>query len=134
VMYRVTVTIEAPVEPTEVGERVADAVTALFPNADPDVSSDRVTATVHDLDGFRENLFEQEILDTARAEFERNREDGEFSFDLKKQAAFRGVVNFSVGKPDELGDIHVDVTVDEPSVEEFIAFLAPETKDGEPLG
>ncbi|MEE6210628.1 RNA-binding domain-containing protein [Salarchaeum sp. III] len=132
-MYAVTATIDAPVQPTEVPERVADAVRELFPNADLTVTDDAVRGTTHDLNRFRERLYEQEILDTARAEFQRNRVDGGFSFDLKKQAAFQGVVNFSVGSPAELGDIHVEVEVDEPSVDEFVAHLAPETREGKPI-
>ena len=132
-IYSVDVAVTAPVHPTEVTDRVADAVRELFPSADVETQADRVVATGHDLDRFREQLFEQRILDTARKELQRNRTDGGFAFDLKKQAAFNGKVNFSVGNPDELGDIHVEVAVTEPSVEEFVAHLAPETEDGEPV-
>ena len=78
-------------------------------------------------------LHEQEILDTARRVFRRNMADNGFSFALKKQAAFEGVVNFAVGDPDELGDIEVDVRVREPTVEEFIDYVAPETDEGQPV-
>jgi hypothetical protein len=132
-VYRVTVDVEAPVQPTEVRERVADAVRALFPEADVTVEADRVSARTHSLDHFRERLFEQRILDTARREFLQNRTRGGFEFSLKKQAAFHDVVNFSVGNPAELGDIDVRVTVDEPDVEEFVGWLAPPTEDGEPV-
>lgn len=132
-VYRVTVDIEAPVQPTEVRERVADAIRSLFPEADVTAESDRVTARTHSLDHFRERLYEQRILDTARKEFLRNRSRNGFEFSLKKQAAFHDVVNFSVGNPAELGDIDVRVTVEEPEVEAFISYLAPETRDGEPV-
>ncbi|WP_349292220.1 RNA-binding domain-containing protein [Halobacterium zhouii] len=132
-IYRVEVRVTAPVHPTEVTDRVADAVRNLFPSADVETHADRVTATGHDLERFREQLFEQRILDTARKELHRNRTDDGFAFDLKKQAAFNGKVNFAVGNPDELGDVHVDVTVVEPSVEEFVAHLTPETEEGEPV-
>lgn len=132
-VYRITADIEAPVKPTEVRERVADAVRSLFPEADVTTSSDEVTARTHTIDHFRERLFEQRILDTARKEFLRNRTRKGFEFRLKKQAAFRDVVNFSVGNPAELGDIEIRVAVDDPEVEEFIEFLAPRTEDGEPL-
>lgn len=133
IVYRITVDIEAPVQPTEVRERVADAVRTLFPEADVNAESDRVTARTHSLDHFRERLFEQRILDTARTEFMRNRTRSGFEFRLKKQAAFEDVVNFSVGNPAELGDIEVRVAVDDPEVEAFIEFLAPRTEDGKPL-
>ncbi|WP_188873043.1 coaE operon protein [Halarchaeum rubridurum] len=130
-------------------DRVARAVETLFPTAAVEVGPDEVVATTHDVEAFREALFEQRILDTARSAFLDGRtdaggatggdgasddENGEtFAFDLKKQAAFRGVVNFSVGSAAELGDVHVEVTVREPSVDEFIAYLAPETAEGEPV-
>lgn len=133
VLYSVDVRATAPVEPTEVTDRVVEAVTSLFPSADVETHGDRVVAETHDVETFREQLFEQRILDTARKEFHRHQTTQGFSFDLKKQAAYVGKVNFSVGNPDELGDVHVDVTVREPDVESFIRYLAPETEDGEPV-
>jgi predicted RNA binding protein with dsRBD fold (UPF0201 family) len=35
------------------------------------------------------------------------------------------VVNFAVGNPDELGDVHVSVRVEEPDAETFIDYIAP---------
>ncbi|MFC3477830.1 RNA-binding domain-containing protein [Halobacterium litoreum] len=133
VVYSVDVRVSAPIQPTEVTDRVVDAIHGLFPGADVATEGDRVVAEAHAVETFREQLFEQRILDTARKQFTENRDPDGFSFDLKKQAAFNGKVNFAVGDPDELGDIHVDVTVREPDVESFIAYLAPETEDGEPL-
>lgn len=133
VVYSVDVRVSAPVQPTEVTDRVVDAVLGLFPGATVGAEGDRVVAEVHAVEAFREQLFEQRILDTARTQFLRGSDPGGFSFDLKKQAAFNGKVNFSVGEADELGDLHVDVTVREPDVESFIDYLAPETEDGEPV-
>ena len=65
--------------------------------------------------------------------FRRNTTDEGFSFALKKQAAFEGVVNFAVGEPDELGEIDVTVRVREPDVESFVDYVAPETDDGRPV-
>jgi hypothetical protein len=133
VIYSVDVRIEAPVRDTEVGDRVADAVRNLFPTADIAVEPDRVVAETHSLDHFSERLHEQEILDSARREFDRHRGEDGFSFTLKKQAAFQGVVNFAVGSPDELGEIQVHVTVQEPDVDAFIDHVAPPTEEGEPI-
>jgi len=133
VLYSVDVQLSAPVEPTEVTDRVAETITRLFPAADVETVGDRVTAETHDVERFREQLFEQRILDTARKEFLRNSTEEGFSFDLKKQAAYVGTVNFSVGSADELGDLHVEVTVREPDVESFVSYLAPRTEDGEPV-
>ena len=52
---------------------------------------------------------------------------------MKKQAEFRGVINFAVGNPDELGDIEVQVTVHDPDVEGVVDHVAPPTEDGTPV-
>ncbi|AAG20532.1 MULTISPECIES: RNA-binding domain-containing protein [Halobacterium] len=129
----VTVRVTAPVYPTEPDDRVADAILRLFPDATVTVEDDRAVAETDTTASFREQLFDQRILDTAREQFQASQTDAGFSFDLKKQAAFNGTVNFAVGNPDELGDLHVEVTVAEPAVQQFIDHLAPPTDGGEPL-
>ncbi len=132
-IYRVTVDIRAPVKDTELRRRVETAVTNLFPNAEPVVEKDELTATVHDLEHFSTCLHRQEILDTARSEFFDGQGGNRFHFSLKKAAAFEGRVNFAVGEPDELGEIDVTVQVDEPTVDAYIDRVAPETEDGKPV-
>ena len=132
-IFSVDVRVVAPVRDTEVTDRVVDAVTNLFPDAEVRQEPGQIVAEGHSLDRLSERLHEQEILDTARREFQRRATDEGFSFALKKQAAFQGVVNFAVGNPDELGDIEVHVTVREPSVQEFVDHVAPPTEDGRPV-
>ena len=132
-VYSVDVEITAPVNDTEVTARVADAVRNLFPAADPDHREGELVATVHTMDGFSEALHRAEILDTARSVFFDTLAGDQFSFDLKKQAAFEGRVNFAVGEPAELGDIHVAVTVRDPDAESYIDAVAPPTEDGTPV-
>lgn len=132
-IYSIDVQIEAVVNETEVTDRVSDAVENLFPKAEFEYTAGTLTAETHSLDAFSNLLHEQEILDTARREFYTNSNSTGFSFALKKQAAFQDVINFSVGKPDELGDVEVDVTVREPEIEEFIDHIAPPTEDGQPV-
>ncbi|ATW88955.1 hypothetical protein halTADL_2208 [Halohasta litchfieldiae] len=132
-IYSIDVRIEVPVEPTEVTDRVEDAVSTVFPNAEFTHEPGKLVAETHTLDPFSDVLHEQEILDTARREFFNHADEDGFSFALKKQAAFQGVVNFSVGNPDELGDIEVDVRVREPDVEAIIDAIAPPTEDGTPV-
>ena len=132
-IYSVDVRIVAPVRDTEVTGRVRDAVENLFPNAEFEHESGRLVGRTHSLDHFSERLHQQEILDTARREFNRREGEDGFSFALKKQAAFKGVVNFAVGNPDELGDIEVHVTVEEPDVDAFVDYVAPPTEEGKPI-
>lgn len=132
-VYRIDVRITTPVHDTEVTDRVADAIHNIFPNADIEERHGELVAETHSLDGFAELLRRQEILDTARKQFFNERRGNAFSFALKKQAAFEGVVNFAVGDPDELGDVAVKVTVDQPDVETFVDHLAPPTEGGRPV-
>jgi len=132
-IYSIDIEITAPVRDTEVTDRVADAVTNLFPEAEISEEFGEIHAQAHSMDHFSEQLHRQEILDTARGAFFENREGDTFTFELKKGPAFQGRVNFAVGNPDELGDIHVRVDVTEPSVEEFIDAVAPSTEDGKPI-
>ena len=132
-IYRIDVTISAPVRDTELESRVADAVLEIFPDAELVEEEGILRGEVHNLDHFSELLHRREILDTARGEFFSTLDGNTFSFSLKKQAAFRGVVTFAVGSPDELGTIDVHVTVDEPDAEAFIDHVAPRTEDGKPI-
>lgn len=131
--YVVDVEVTAPVYDTELEERVSDAIAAIFPDAEPTLEHGELRATVHDLEHLSELLHRQEILDTARSVFFRNRRGDNFSFRLKKQAAFVGVANFVVDDPGELGTIAVRVSVEEPGVEELINQVAPPTEDGTPV-
>lgn len=131
-VHQIDVRIEAQVKPTERTERVGEAIRTLFPTATIEIRDDRITAETHDLSHFRERLFEQRILDTARGVFFDRRGPNGFTFELKKQAALQNVVNFAVGNPSELGDIQVAIEVHEPEVSEFIDYLAPATQDGTP--
>lgn len=132
-IYSVDVEITAPVADTEVTERVADAITNLFPGTDPTLQRGELVAETHEIDHFSDLLHRFEILDSARSVFFDGRAGNSIAFDLKKQAAFEERVNFSVGEPAELGDVHVHVRVNDPGVEAFIDHVAPRTKDGEPV-
>jgi predicted RNA binding protein with dsRBD fold (UPF0201 family) len=133
-VYRIDVTIETPVADTEVRDRVEDAVTGLFPTASIDPDADGLTARAHSLDELSEHLHRQEILDTARKRFFETLSGDTFTFRLKKQAAFEGVVTFAVGPEDELGELAVSVTVHDPDPETVIDAVAPPTEDGVPVG
>lgn len=126
--HRVTVRVTTPLNPTEVQERVEQAVLNLFPNATITERHGELLAETHSLEHFRERLREQAIVDTARDVFLQNREAEGFSFRLRKQPAYQGIVNFAVGNPSELGDITVWVHVEDPDVETFIDHVAPRTE------
>lgn len=126
-IYQADVQITTPLKPTERQERVEEAIRNLFPAAEIEASHGELRGRTHSVDAFADRLAEQAIVDTAREVFYENRSGDTISFDLKKQAAYEGVVNFAVGAPDELGDMHVRIRIEEPSVEAFIDHLAPGT-------
>ncbi|WP_255151764.1 RNA-binding domain-containing protein [Halorarius halobius] len=132
-IYSVDVQITTPVRETELPDRVERAIENLFPEAEVEHGEGELLATAHGMERFSELLHEQEILDTARGQFFDGRRGDAFSFDLKKQAAFEGRVNFAVGSPGELGTIHVRVKVEEPSVEAYVDHVAPPTQEGRPV-
>ena len=132
-IYSVDVQITAPVNDTEVTDRVVDAIHNVFPNATVEERPGELVAEAHELETLSEHLHREEILDAARSVFFDDRQGDTFTFDLKKQAAFEGVVTFAVGNPSELGDVHVRVRVEEPSVEDVIDRIAPRTEEGRPV-
>lgn len=132
-IYQLEARIYAPVRDTEIPDRVGDAIHNVFPTAELRRTDEGVTGTAHSLSTLSEHLHRREILDTARSEFFGNRGPQGFSFTLKKQPAFVDVVTFAVGEPGELGEIDVDVTVEEPDVESVIDHIAPPTQEGVPV-
>ena len=132
-IYRVDVQISAPVRDTEVSDRVEDAIRNVFPDAEIERRPGEVVATAHSLERLSERLHQQQILDTARSVFFSHRRGNRFAFALKKPAAFEGWVNFSVDDPGELGDITVEVLVDQPDLEAYVDHVAPRTEDGKPV-
>lgn len=132
-IHQIEVTATAPVEPTEVTDRVVDAIETILPNAEIERTEDAIVARAHSLGTLSDHLRRREILDTARRVFYENRGRDGFSFTLKKQPAFVGVVTFAVGEPSELGEIDVDVRVLEPDVDAVIDHVAPPTEDGVPI-
>lgn len=132
-IYSIDVQITAPVNDTEVTDRVSDAIHNVFPEAEIESNPGELMATTHSMDHFSEQLHKQTILDTARGQFFAAQDGNTFTFDLKKQAAFMGSVNFAVGDDSELGEIHVRATVNDPDVESFIDHIAPPTEGGRPV-
>ncbi len=129
---KIEVQVTTPLNPTESRDRVEDAILNLFPDADIDERHGELIAETHSLERVSDRLREQNIVSTAREVFVQGLEGDTFSFDLKKQAAFKGIVNFAVGNPDELGDVHVRVRVEEPDPRTVIDEIAPsETDDTE---
>ncbi len=133
----VKVQVFAPVNPTEVHEKVEKAILNFFP-----ISLKIQERTIPMLygDGGLESLRrlhlrlrEERILDTARRLFLNGIQGDTTRFRLNKQVAFIGKLNFPAGE-ESLGSIYVEISADnEDDLLTIIDWLAPQTVDGEPV-
>jgi predicted RNA binding protein with dsRBD fold (UPF0201 family)/dephospho-CoA kinase len=133
----ILVTISALVFPTEIEDRVAEAVENIFPEVEMQMITqegfvDRIEGTTSGLEPFHGILRRSKILDTARQAFYvgLNRDGKEISFELNKQAAYMGYVNF-LDHEVALGGILV--TISYYDIERLIDWLAPRTSEGRPI-
>ncbi len=123
------VEIKAPVYPTESTKKVKQAIKKLF----PEIEIEKIKKPNKDyligkgdkknLQKLKKRILEQKISDTARKIILKNK----FVFSLNKQAATVGKINFQENAP--LGTIEVKIK----NGEELIDWLAPKTKEGEPI-
>jgi predicted RNA binding protein with dsRBD fold (UPF0201 family) len=131
------VQVFAPVNPTEVKEKVEKAILNFFPvslelqdHAIPGLYGEG------DLESLRRlhlRLREERILDTARNIFLNGVKGDTTRFRLNKQVAFIGKLNFPAGK-ESLGSIDVEISADnEDDLLAIIDWLAPQTVEGEPV-
>lgn len=129
----VRVRIAAPVQTTEDTDRVRQACTAWWPDAEVDAADGHVVAEAADLDSFRARVWELRIIDAVRGHLLRGADGATLRFRLDKQAAFAGRVSFPA-TPHPLGDLEVTVEVDDGDQwadgEALAWWVCPPTKDG----
>lgn len=130
-------TVSALVFPTEVEDKVRQAVENIFHGADLVMIKqpgyvDRLEGKVRTLDHFHDLLRKEKILDTARNFFYNglSKTEKEITFQLNKQAAFMSNVNF-LDHEMALGGIYVTISHDDPEL--IIDWLAPRTSEGRPI-
>lgn len=117
--YRATASVRAPVYPTEVPERVADAVRTLVPEADVTTDDGTVSGSTHRLDGLAERIQRREIGDAVRDRCHDSLDGDTFELRLRKGPATVDTLNLAVDDA-ELGDIAIRVTVEDPDPETLI--------------
>jgi predicted RNA binding protein with dsRBD fold (UPF0201 family) len=132
----VKVKVSAPVNPTEVQEKVEKAILNFFPVSFDQDSAIPGLCAEGDLESLRLlhlRLREERILDTARRLFLNGIEGYSTRFSLNKQVAFIGKLNFPAGE-ESLGSIDVEISADnEDDLLAIIDWLAPQTVDGKPV-
>lgn len=130
----IATTVSALVFPTEPEEKVRHAIENVFPHARLHMVKqegyvDRLEGAAG-LDHLHDLLRRQKILDTTRSAMFKGLEDNEISFELNKQAAYMGDLNF-LDHEVALGGIYVTIEYKDPEL--IINWLAPETREGRPV-
>jgi predicted RNA binding protein with dsRBD fold (UPF0201 family) len=117
--------IEASLFPTEVEDRVRQAILNIFPDAEIEVieSSDKkiLKGKASDIKTLAKRLAEQKIRDAARKILRKSIKGQELVFHLNKQAALVNKVNFTEGKS-VLGDIKVKIAGEPEAVIDRLSF------------
>lgn len=135
----VRVYVETELRYTESYEKVVQAIRNIFDLEEirleqggrfPRVVG--VSQNIASLKRFRERIWVQRILDTARGILLRGVSGNTITFLLHKQAAFTGRVSFIEDERESsLGPIRVVIETSNP--QELIDWLAPRTSQGRPL-
>lgn len=130
VITTIEVSVYSLIRPTEQVEKVVLAIENIFPGLAMDIRGDRIEAYggIKSLKTFHKLLRDQQILDTSRSVMIRGRVGESIQFQLNKQAALMGRINFPV-EEEPLGSIHVQIIGDDL----IIDWLAPRTENGVPV-
>ncbi|NJD51333.1 MAG: hypothetical protein FIB07_00520 [Candidatus Methanoperedens sp.] len=133
----VSVKISAPVNPTEMQEKVEKAISNFFPVElnlqGPEIPELSGKGGLESLRTLHLRLREERILDTARKIFLNGIEGNTTKFRLNKQVAYIGKLNFPAGK-ESLGSINVEISAQNLSeLFSVIDWLAPQTVGGKPV-
>ncbi len=117
---------ETPINPTEDVDKVIQTLSNMFDYDQLEIGDDYISVTGgrDSLLKLKEALEKRKIRNTARKIMIKEARNSMVFFQLNKQAAFSGVVNFAEDNLSPLGEIKVKVETDD--VEGFIDWLAPE--------
>ena len=120
--------LKSKIKPTEDEKKVIKAVKNIFKDAKVVVEDNRLIGEAEDIGRFKELLRSQAILDTARMVLEKGIVGNSTKFNINKQAAFAGLVNFD---KDIHGGIFVKLIAEEDEdLMKLIKDIAPKTKNG----
>jgi len=120
--------LKSKIKPTEDEKKVIKAVKNIFKDARVVVEDNQLIGEAEDIDRFKELLRSQAILDTARMVLEKGIVGNYTKFNINKQAAFAGLVNFD---KDIHGGIFVKLIAEEDEdLMKLIKDIAPRTKNG----
>ncbi len=133
----VRIQLSTPVRPTEDPDKVADALVMFWPDAEPVLHDDSISATASELDTLRARVWELRIIDAFRRNVLPGAHERVLRFRIGKQAALAGQVAVPP-TPHVLGDLTIVVELEEsdpwPDAEHLVWWLCPETAEGEIIG
>ncbi len=121
--------VKTRVYPTESEEKVKRALKNIF-DIELKMENDYIigeSGKIESLDILKEKFKNQAIRDSARSIFLKNMDEKRLKFNLNKQAAFVGVVNFL--EESKLGVIEVEIESDD--ITKIIDLIAPSTLQNE---
>ncbi len=127
VITMTSVTIECAVNPSEDPDKVAAAITSIFPDAEIELADGRFKGSAT-IKHFSNLIRKQKILDATRGVMLKNRRGDRTWVNLNKQVATVGKVSFADRNP-VLGAI--EVCIEDDDIEGLIDIVAPVTVDGE---
>jgi len=133
----VSVKVSAPVNPTEIRDKVEKAISNFFPVElkfqESEIPALSGEGNLESLRTLHLRLRDERILDTARNILLNGINGDTIRFRLNKQVAFIGKLNFPV-EEEPLGSINVEIsTENKDDLLEVIDWLAPQTIDGKPV-
>lgn len=118
------ITVSCQLKPTESREKVKLSLLNLFPELKIEVKEKEICGETESIEYFKELLKKQKIRDSARAILFKSRTDKAIKFELNKQVAYVGKINF-VEEAHPLGNI--SVTIEDENIESIIDEIAPST-------
>ena len=112
--------------------QVVNAVKNLFPDVEVKIENGKLYAKTTDLNKLRKLLRRQKILDTARTELIRGKQNNEVVVYLNKQTAIVSRINFCE-EDAILSPLKVTFRLYNVPFSRFLDYIAPQTKDGKPI-
>lgn len=116
------------INPTEDIDKVIKTLSNLFDYDNIEIGEGyiKIFGDADSIANFKEELKDRKIRGVARKVMMKGIHCDKVRFNLNKQAALVGIPNFVIEDLSPLGDIEVEIKIDEP--QNFIDWIAPEIK------
>lgn len=126
------ITVKTPLKKTEDSEKVKRALLNIFPDIELGISGEWIVGSTKSLEKLKDMLRNQKIRAAARTVFLKNKISGKFVFQLNKQTAYVGKINFIEDERQPLGTI--SVVVENANPDDLIEYVTKTDWDNKKLG